>query len=323
MIGDIREKAKKLRRHIVLPDALDPRTLQAARVIVDDAIASVSLIGDEKEIRKKAEEASADLGGVTIADPAFSSSFGEYADILYELRKHKGLNQTEAVALMKNPLYFGAMMVRTGAADGSVAGSLSTTADVLRAAIHVIGTAEGISVVSSFFLIVFPNAVYTFADGAVVPDPSPDQLADIALASAENHRKLTGQTPCVAMLSFSTKGSADHPLVDRVREATAIAQKKNPGLAIDGELQLDTAIIPSVAKRKAPDSAVAGRANVLIFPNLDAGNIGYKMAQRMGGAEALGPIVQGLHRPAFDLSRGASVDDIVSVVAINAVLGSP
>ncbi len=323
MIGDIREKAKKLRRHIVLPDALDPRTLHAARVIVDDAIASVSLIGDEKEIRKKAEEAGADLGGVTIVDPAFNSSFGEYADVLYELRKHKGLKQTEAVALMKNPLYFGAMMVRTGAADGSVAGSLSTTADVLRAAIHVIGTAEGISVVSSFFLIVFPEAVYTFADGAVVPDPSPDQLADIALASAENHRKLTGQTPCVAMLSFSTKGSADHPLVDRVREATAIAQKKNPGLAIDGELQLDTAIIPSVAKRKAPDSAVAGRANVLIFPNLDAGNIGYKMAQRMGGAEALGPIVQGLHRPAFDLSRGASVDDIVSVVAINAVLGAP
>ncbi len=317
----IREKAKQLKKHIVLPDALDERTLKAARIIVEEKIANITLIGDEEKIRLLAEKIDVNLSGIRIVDPLKSEKLSDFVHIFYNLRKHKGINFEEAMETMKKPLFFGAMMVREGMADGSVAGSISTTADVLRAGIQVVGLMEGISIVSSFFLIVFPNKVYSFADCAVVPNPTAEQLADIAISTAMNHKKLTGEEPIVAMLSFSTKGSAQHEMVEKVVQATRIAKQKRLDLIIDGELQLDAAIVPEVAKRKAPDSPVQGNANVLIFPNLDAGNIGYKMAQRMAGAEAIGPIVQGLKKPCFDLSRGCSVEDIVNEVAINCLMG--
>ena len=321
LLQQIKTKAKQIKRHIVLPDATDERAIKASRICVDEGSAIISLIGNEQAIRAKAAECNTKLDGVNVVDPEKSTQLKKYADIFYELRKSKGMTPDQALETMKRPLFYGAMMVREGDAHGSVAGSISTTGDVLRAGIQVIGVAEGISIVSSFFLMVWPDKVYTYADSAVVPDPTVEQLADIALASAQNHRKLTGEEPKVAMLSFSTKGSAEHALVQKVREATAIVKKKNPTLLVDGELQFDAAIVPSVGERKSPGSPVAGKANVMIFPNLDAGNISYKITQRLGGAEAVGPIVQGLKKPAFDLSRGCSVEDIVNVVGINALMG--
>jgi phosphate acetyltransferase len=322
LLQEITEKAKKLQKHIVLPDALDERSIFAAQKLNSDGIARVSLIGDNGKILGKIKSLGMTGEGFTIVDPGTSNFREQFTEIFFELRKEKGLSKDEAAKIIINPLYFGALMVREGLADGSVAGSLSTTGDVLRAAIQAIGLAEGIKVVSSFFLMIFPETVYSFADCAVVPEPDANQLTDIALSTAENHRKLTGDISRVAMLSFSTKGSASHPMVEKVQQATESIKRRKPDLLIDGELQFDTAVVPAVAERKAPGSPIGGNANVLIFPDLNAGNIGYKMAQRLAGAQAIGPIVQGLRKPAFDLSRGCSVDDIYYVTAINAVMGS-
>jgi phosphate acetyltransferase len=322
LLEEIKEKAKKNKKHILLPDAIDDRAIQASRIIVDEGIANVSLVGNEAQIREKAEKLNVKLNGVFIVDPEKHSKLQDFTNEFYNLRKAKGMTIVEAGNVMKDPLFYAAMMIREKMADGSVAGSISTTGAVLKAAIQAIGMAEGISIVSSFFLMVLPEKLYAFADCAVVPNPDHNQLADIAISTAINFRKLTGEEPRVAMLSFSTKGSAKHELVDKVVKATEIVRKKQPDLLVDGELQLDSAIVPKVASQKCPNSPLKGEANVLIFPDLQAANIGYKLTQRLAKADAVGPVIQGLKQPAFDLSRGCSVSDIVNVVAINSVMGA-
>ncbi len=316
LLTGIKDKASKKKKTIVLPESHDERVLRAAQFLSKEKIASIITLGDENKIRPIADKLAIDLTGVRIIDPVKSDKLSDFANIYFNLRKKKGISIEEARETVKRDLFFGAMMVREGMADGSVAGSTAATADVLRAGIQCIGMPEGISTVSSFFLMVFPEKTYTFADCAVVPNPTADQLSDIAISSAENHAKLTGEKSYIAMLSFSTKGSAQHEMVDKVLEALKIAKSKRPDLKIDGELQFDAAIVDSIGKRKAPDSEVAGRANVLIFPDLNAGNIGYKIAQRLGKCEAVGPIIQGLKKPYFDLSRGCSAEDIVNTAAI-------
>ncbi len=323
-ITSIRDKAKKSARTIVLPEGQEERMIEAAGIITTQKLAKVILIGRESEIQAKAKQLHIDLTRVEIRYPASDPKIAEYSDQYYQLRKNKGMDPKKASETMQNPLFYGAMLVRQDLAHGSVAGSINTTGDVLRAALHLIGLSPGISVVSGAFIMVIPGweQVYTFADSAVVPDPTSEQLAAIARASARTHEKLTGEKPIVAMLSFSTKGSAEHPLVDKVREALRLVQAAEPTLQIDGELQLDAAILPEIGKRKAPNSNVAGRANVLIFPDLNAGNIGYKLVNRFAKADAIGPIVQGLNKPSNDLSRGCSVDDIVNVVCICALMAT-
>lgn len=320
LLSEIKEKASKLRKTIVLPESHDERVLKAAEKLTKEKTVSVITLGDEDRIIKDAKKLDIDLAGVRIINPTTSDKLSDFTNVFFNLRKHKGVTIDQARKTVQQDLFFAAMMVKENMADGSVAGSASATADVMRAGIQCIGMPEGISIVSSFFLMLFPDKNYSFADSAVVPDPDEKQLADIAISTSDNHRKLTGEEPFVAMLSFSTKGSAKHEAVDKVLNATAIVRSKRKDINVDGEMQFDAAVIESIGKKKAPGSSVAGKANVLIFPDLNSGNIGYKIAQRWGKAEAVGPIIQGLKKPFFDLSRGCSVDDIVNTAAIAALM---
>ena len=321
IIEQIKIQAKKRVNPIALPEGTELRVIQAAVKLQAEKIAEPILIGNPAEIQKIAEKSQLNLKGIQILYPAQSAELNSYSDTYYELRKHKGVTQEKARETMLHPLYFGAMLVREGKAAGAVAGSINTTGDVLRAAIQIIGLKPNVKVVPSCFIMVLPKGqILTFADCAVIPDPDPEQLASIAISSANTHKGLVGSEPKIAMLSFSTKGSAEHPLADKVIQATKLIKNIDPSLMVDGELQFDAAYVPEIGKRKAPNSPVAGQANVYIFPDLNAANIGYKMVQRLAGAEAIGPVIQGLAKPYNDLSRGCSVDDIVNVAAICSIL---
>ena len=327
LVDKIKAKARAHVQVVVLPEGYDERMIQAAGLIVADRLAKIVLLGDPGSLLAKAKELGVTLDGVELLDPKTASQLEAYVDELVELRKKKGLTRDEARELLTQTdnLYFASMMVRCGDAGGAVAGAANTTGDVLRAAFQCIGTAPGIKTVSSVFLMVTKNpefgenGVLCFADCAVNPNPNAQALAEIAISTAQSCKSFLGVEARVAMLSFSTKGSASHEDADKVLKALAIAKSIDPTLQIDGEMQADAALVAKVGQKKAPGSTVAGMANTLIFPDLDAGNIGYKLVERLAGAEAVGPIIQGLSKPVNDLSRGCSVDDIVSVAAITAV----
>ena len=324
LMDEIKQKAALLNKHIVLAEGEEERIIRAAEIISEKKIARLTLIGNPDVIKAKCPDAK--LDGVTIVDPATSPKTKEYAALLYELRKAKGMTLEQAEQLTLDCSYFSVLMIKAGDADGMVSGAVHSTGDTLRPALQIIKTAPGISTVSSCFIMCLPEGskygekdVMVYGDCAVNIDPNESQLADIAISTAESAVKIAGITPRVAMLSFSTKGSAKHDTVTKVQNATRLAHEKAPDLALDGELQLDAALVPTVASLKAPGSTVAGKANVLIFPDLEAGNIGYKLTQRLGGAEAIGPICQGLAAPVNDLSRGCVAEDVVGVVAVTAV----
>ena len=324
IIDVLKEKAKADKKTIVLPESEDRRTYEAAAKILKEGIADIILVGSDEDVKKNGE--GLDLTGIKVVDPATSDRTAAYIDKLVELRSKKGMTPEQAKEILLNQyLYYGVMMVKMGDADGMVSGACHSTADTLRPCLQILKTKPGTKLVSAFFLMEVPNCefgengTFVFADCGLNQDPTPEELAAIAASSAESFRSLVGAEPKVAFLSHSTKGSAKHALVDKVVEATKIAKEQNPDLKLDGEMQLDAAIVPSVGAAKAPDSDVAGKANVLIFPNLDAGNIGYKLVQRLAKAEAYGPVTQGIAAPVNDLSRGCSADDIVGVVAITAV----
>ncbi|OQY26788.1 MAG: phosphate acetyltransferase [Candidatus Cloacimonetes bacterium 4572_55] len=325
-VESIREKAKQAGKSIVLPEGNDPRTVQAAATIQSKGLANVIMLGDEKTINQHAEGLGVDISGLKIITPENDPNFDKFTDLYYQKRQAKGMTREKSREVMKNSLFFGTMMVHQGMVDGSVAGAVNTTGNVLKAALQIVGTAPGIKTVSSCLIIVLPqkikdidSQIFTFADCGVLPNPNAEQLANVAISTAKTHQALVGEDPIVAMLSFSTKGSAKHEDVDKVIEATRIAREIDPNLKIDGELQGDSALISSIGSRKAPGSQVAGKANVLVFPDLDSGNISYKLVQRLARADAFGPILQGLSKPCHDLSRGCNAEDIVMTAAIAAV----
>ena len=325
LLKQLLERAKADLQRIVLPEGTEIRTLTAADIILKEKAAKIILIGNEQEIKRLAAENNFEyISEAEIIDPETHPKMNEYAELLFEIRKSKGLTMEEAVKLAKDPLYLGCLMIKNGDADGELAGALNTTGNVLRPAFQIIKTLPGIKVVSGAMLMFTPthqygdNGLVIFADMAVTPNPTAEELAQIAVCTGQTARAVAGFEPKIAMLSFSTKGSAKHELVDKVVEATKLAQAMAPDLQIDGELQADAAIVPSIGQSKAPGSTIAGQANVLIFPDLQSGNIAYKVVERFSGAQAVGPILQGMAAPVNDLSRGCSVDDIVKMIVITA-----
>jgi len=325
LLDSIKENARKHNKRIVLPEGYEERTIKAADIAIGEGLARIILIGDPQEMRAHAEKLGLkNLSKATMVDPRSHPMKDHYADMMVEIRKNKGMTKEEANRLIEDPLYLGVMMIKNGDADGEVSGADHATGDVLRPAFQYVKTALGISVVSGAFIMILPdksfgeNGVLIFADGAVHPNPTDKELAEIAIASAKTARTLGGFEPRVALLSFSTKGSAKHELVDKVISATSIAQQMAPDLMLDGELQGDAALVEAIGLKKAPGSKIAGKANVLVFPDLNCGNIAYKLVQRLAHAEAIGPILQGMAAPINDLSRGCSVSDIVSMIAITA-----
>lgn len=324
-IETIKQKAKQDIKTIILPESEDNRVLEGAAKVLKEGFAKIILIGNEEEIMKRAKENNFDISGAQIIDPKESDKYEEYSNSFYELRKAKGVTPEQAKETLLEPIYFGMMMVKQGDADGLVSGACHSTANTLRPALQILKTAPGTKLVSAFFVMVVPNCeygengVFVFGDSGLVENPTADELSEIAISSSKSFRQLTGAEPKVAMLSYSTYGSAHSELTEKVVEATRLVKEKDPNLAADGELQLDAAIIPEVARSKAPGSNVAGKANTLIFPDLNAGNIGYKLVQRLAKAEAYGPLCQGIAKPVNDLSRGCNSDDIAGVVAITCV----
>ena len=325
LLKQIKEQARLSQKRIVLPEGTEERTIHAANEIISENIAKITLIGNKSEILRKAGELNCDaIEGANIIDPGGFDKKEEYVDLLVDIRKKKGLTKDQAAELLKDPLYIGPVMIKNNDADGEVAGAVNSTGNVLRPAFQIVKTMPGISIVSGAFIMLTnkpeygQNGILVFADCAVNPCPNKEQLAEIAISTAETAKNIARVEPRVAMLSFSTKGSAKDEMVDKVIQATQLARKKAPELLIDGELQADAALVEKVGNQKAPDSQIAGKATVLIFPSLESGNIAYKLVQRLAGAEAIGPILQGMAAPINDLSRGCSVSDIVNMVAITA-----
>ncbi|MEI6142818.1 MAG: phosphate acetyltransferase [Mariniphaga sp.] len=324
LLDQIKTRARQLQNRIVLAEGTELRTLKAAEIIINEKLARIILLGNPDKIEEITFKEGINVSGAEIIDPSTDDKRQQYAELMVEIRKNKGLTMEEALASLNDPLVFGPMMIKAGDADGEIAGAINATGDVLRPALQYVKTLPGVSVVSGVFFMLFKdktvgdNGVLVFADCAVMPDPDERQLAEIAVTTAKTAKAIAGIEPRIAMLSFSTKGSAKHPLVNKVVNATRIAREMDSTLLIDGEMQLDAALVETVGQLKSPGSKVAGKANVLVFPGLESANIGYKLVQRLAGAEAIGPILQGMAAPINDLSRGCSVSDIVNMVAITA-----